>query len=97
MIIVSGHIVVEPGQRESYLAGCAGVVDQARRADGCLDYAISADLIDPGRVNIYERWASQSAVETFRGDGPSDDQRAAMVSASVAEYDVAAARSLSDG
>lgn len=97
MIIVSGHIVVGSGQRESYLAGCIGVVEQARRADGCLDYAISADLLDACRINIYERWTSQSAVDTFRGDGPSDDQTAAIVSASVAEYDVATARSLSDG
>lgn len=41
-------------------------VEQGRRAAGCLDIAISADLIDPGRINIFERWESQEAVETFR-------------------------------
>ena len=55
---------------------------------------VTADLIDPGRVNIFERWASQAAVETFRGNGPSDAQGAAMRSASVAEYDVADVRSV---
>ncbi len=63
MVIVAGHIVVYPGQRESYLAGCVGVVEQARRASGCLDFAITADLVDPGRIDIFERWESQSAVE----------------------------------
>jgi heme-degrading monooxygenase HmoA len=63
-------------------------------APGCLDFAISADLIDPARINIFERWESQEAVEAFRGAGPSDEQGAAMVSASVAEYDVADTRRL---
>jgi quinol monooxygenase YgiN len=94
MVIVAGHITVEPQQREAYLAGCVSVVEQARGTAGCLDFAITADLIDPGRVNIFERWASQAAVDAFRSSGPSDEQGAAMRSASVAEYDVAAVRSV---
>ena len=94
MVIVAGHIAVAPKQRESYLAGCVGVVEQARRATGCLDFAITADLVDPGRIDILERWESREAVEAFRGTGPSDEQGTAMLSASVAEYDVADVRSL---
>jgi quinol monooxygenase YgiN len=70
------------------------VVEQARGTAGCLDFAITADLIDPGRVNIFERWESQVAVETFRSSGPSDEQGAAMLSASVAEYEIANVRPL---
>ncbi len=94
MVIVAGHITVEPQQRDSYLGGCVSIVEQARRAAGCLDFTISADLIDPARVNIFERWESQAAVETFRGSGPSNEQLPAMLSASVAEYDIAGVRSL---
>ena len=85
MVIVAGHITVAPQQRESYLAGCVRVVEQARGAAGCLDFAISADLVDPGRINVFERWESQTAIDTFRGSGPSDEQGADMLSASVAE------------
>jgi quinol monooxygenase YgiN len=95
MIIVAGHITVEPPQREAYLAGCVSVVEQARQAAGCLDFTITADLIDPGRINVFERWESRAAVEAFRGSGPSDEQGAAMLSASVAEYDIADVRLLS--
>lgn len=94
MVIVTGHVVVDPGQREKYLSGCVDVVRQARRAAGCIDFAISADLLDAGRVNILERWDSQAAVEAFRGSGPSFEQGASIVSASVYEYDVVAQRSL---
>ena len=95
MVIVAGHIVVDPSQRDDYLSGCVDVVGQARSAPGCLDFAISADAIDPGRVNVFERWVSQAAVEAFRGSGPSDEQGAAILSASVCEYDVAEERKLS--
>ena len=94
MVIVAGHITVEPQQRESYLADCVSVVEQARRAAGCLDFAITAGLLDPGRVNLFERWESQAAVEAFRSSGPSNKQRAAMLSVSVGEYDVADVRPL---
>lgn len=89
MVIVAGHITVEPQGRESYLAGCVSIVEQARRATGCLDFAICADLVEPGRVNIFERWDSRAALETFRGSGPDTEQRAAILTASVQEYDVA--------
>jgi quinol monooxygenase YgiN len=94
MVIVAGHIVVDPQERDDYLSGCVEVVRQARRTAGCLDFALSADLLEPGRVNIFERWESQAAVEAFRGSGPSDDQGAAIVAASVAEYDIADERTL---
>ena len=94
MVIVAGHITVAPAQRDAYLAGCVSVVEQARDATGCLDFAISADLVDPGRINVFERWDSQAAVDAFRSSGPSDDQGDAMLAASVAEYDVGAVRGL---
>jgi quinol monooxygenase YgiN len=52
-------------------------------------------LAHSGRVNIFERWESQAAVETFRRSGPGNKQRAATVSVSVAERDIADARALS--
>jgi quinol monooxygenase YgiN len=47
MVIVAGHVTVEARQRASYLAECAAVVEQARATAGCLDFAVSADLIHP--------------------------------------------------
>jgi quinol monooxygenase YgiN len=94
MVIVAGYLVVDPNGRGRYLKGCVDVVKQARIAPGCLDFAITADLIDQGRINIFERWETQAAVAAFRGSGPSDDQAAAIHEASVAEYTVAGSRRL---
>lgn len=93
-MIVAGHLKVEPQERQGYLRGCVAVIEQARRASGCLDFAVSADLIDPRRINIFERWASRADAEAFRGSGPSDDQQAAVLSATMVEYDTCGERSL---
>lgn len=95
MLIVAGHIVVDAAQRTAYLETCGEVVTLARQAHGCLDFAISADIVEPGRINIFERWESQAAVEDFRGSGPSDEQGAAILFGAMAEYDVGDERSLS--
>ncbi|MBF6357857.1 antibiotic biosynthesis monooxygenase [Nocardia higoensis] len=94
MVVVAGHIMVDPARREAYLVGCVPVVEQARQARGCLDFAISADLLDSGRINVFERWATREDVEAFRGSGPEDGQSAAIREASVAEFDIAGIRSL---
>jgi quinol monooxygenase YgiN len=94
MVIVAGFIVVDPSRRCSYLATCNEVITQARRAPGCLDFAISADPIEAGRVNIVERWESQAAVDAFRGSGPDHEQQDAIVCGCVCEYDVTAQRRL---
>ena len=52
MVIVSGFLHVRPDLRAAYLGGCRAVVEQARSSPGCLDFALSPDLLDPGRVNI---------------------------------------------
>jgi hypothetical protein len=55
------------------------VVEKARRADGYLDFAITADLLDSGRVNLC---------------APRNKQGPATLSVSVAEYDIADVRPL---
>lgn len=95
MVIVAGHLVVDPATREQYLDGCKAVVEQARVAPGCLDFAITADLLDANRINLFERWESRDAVEAFRGSGVDDEQGRMILGASVEEYDIAAIRVLS--
>ena len=94
MLIVAGHLMVDEDRSAAYLAGCADVVRAARATAGCLDFALSADLVEPGRINIFERWETLEAVAAFRGSGPSDDQSAQIRSASVVEYEIGNTRPL---
>ena len=83
MVIVAGQLLVDPEQREAYLATCD--LDLAHRQLDALR-TLGADLVDPARINIFERWESQDAVEAFRGDGVDDEQGSMIRGASVAEY-----------
>ena len=93
-MIVSGFLHVRPHLRAAYLDGCRAVVEQARSSPGCLDFALSADLLDPGRINVLERWTSVGAVEEFRGTGPADDQSAVLVGAEVSQFEASAEQRL---
>lgn len=86
MLTVAGFLQVEATERHDYVQGCAQVVELARAADGCLDFAISADIVDPARINIFERWESEEQLSAFRGSGPGDGQQAAIRHAEVARY-----------
>lgn len=88
MIIVSGHLSVAPDEREHYLATCLPVVRSARATPGCLDFAISADLLDPGRVNVLERWLTASDLHAFRGAGIGADQATLLLEVAVEEHQV---------
>ena len=70
-----------PEQRESYPRV------RERRRRGPRGTAGRLDL-----PSIFERCEPQAAVETFRSSGPSNLHGAAMLSASVAEYDIADVR-----
>jgi quinol monooxygenase YgiN len=89
MIIVSGSIYVDETEREAYLAGCREVIEAARKTPGCVDFHLSSDPIEAGRINIYEQWESVAAVEAFRGSGPSSDQAAVIRDARVFQHEVA--------
>lgn len=83
MIIVCGHLVAKSGKRNSLLEQSKDAVRAARQAKGCRDYAVSPDLLDADRVNIFESWDDAAALAAFRGDGPGGD-----LSALIARYEI---------
>lgn len=89
MLIIAGHIEVDPDGRDRYVDGCRRVVAAARAAPGCHDFSITADPVSPGHVRVYERWEDEPSLLAFRGSGPAPDQQAAFVSGSMARYGVA--------
>lgn len=86
MIIIAGKLWVDAADRDAYLAGCSKAVEQARAAAGCLDFALSADLIEPDRINVYERWETDEDLARFRGAGPEPEQTTQIRDAEVSKY-----------
>ena len=67
MIIISGYACAKNvEQRDANVAAFAPMVERARKQDGCLDMAITADSLDPTRSNIIEIWRDEPAWKAWR-------------------------------
>jgi quinol monooxygenase YgiN len=98
VVIVGGTFEVDPDQREGFLAGRHDMMRASRAEAGCLEYTFSADPMDPSRVLLFERWASQEALDSHlsaQRSGPqSPGSDVAPKSASIVIYDVSGERRL---
>lgn len=62
MLVVAGHIRLDPDKREAAIAAAVEVMKATREEEGCISYTFSADLSDPGRFLLFEEWKSQDAL-----------------------------------
>jgi quinol monooxygenase YgiN len=90
VLIVAGHLVVNPQDRDDYLVAVAEVTAHARRAPGCLDFVQAPDPLEPGRINVFERWESDEDLMRFRGSEGPTPHTPPLVSAEVAKYRISA-------
>jgi quinol monooxygenase YgiN len=63
MIVVQVEIVVEPGSADQVRDAVAAMEQATRKEAGCLKYAFSVDISDPGTIRVTERWASTDAIK----------------------------------
>ena len=63
MILLTGTIDVDPAQRDTFIAAAQAVHAATRAEAGCEHYSFSADIDDPGRFHLSERWADQAALD----------------------------------
>ena len=88
MIIVCGKLQAHPGRRQELLDLSHLAVVAARNTPGCIDFAVSPDLVDPDRVNILEQWATAESLRAFREDGPGEDISGLVRQFDIEEYEV---------
>lgn len=92
MWIIAGHVTVDHDQRDAYIEAHRDLVRRARQAPGCLDLAITADPVEPGRVYMYERWESWAAIEAWRERANAPDTGIEMRDVEVTAFEVARSR-----
>jgi quinol monooxygenase YgiN len=63
MIIVAGYTLIDASERDAAIAAFRPHVERARMQGGCIDFAVSADPIDERRINLFELWSNQEALE----------------------------------
>ena len=62
MLIIAGTITVDPADRDRFLESRVETVARARERNGCVEYAFSADAVDPACVRLFERWENEDDV-----------------------------------
>ena len=73
MIIIAGHELLDAEKRDSIVDAHRSLVLRAREFDGCLHVAITADSVDPERINSVEVWRDAEALEQWRAQADAPD------------------------
>ncbi len=104
MVIVQGTFRVAPGDREAFIAQSVAGMVRSRAEEGCIEYVMAADPVEPDRVVLSERWASKADLDAHlarAGERRSNEDADAPVVTPVAVlareisiYEVASVRAL---
>ncbi len=88
-VIVAGAVYVDPEERDRFVEGHRVLVEVSRTAPGCLDLSISPDSIEADRVNLFEYWDSEEALEAWRARAPQPTTEVAISKVEVAKHGIA--------
>ncbi|WP_024803210.1 putative quinol monooxygenase [Nocardia sp. BMG51109] len=88
MLIIAGYVTVAADRRDAFVAAHQDLVRRARAAEGCFDVAITADPLNPERVNNFERWESREHLDAWRAVADAPDTGIAMETVDVWMYTV---------
>ena len=102
IVILQGVFAVNPEDREQFVQASIEGMRSSRQEDGCLEYVIAADPLDPGRVVLSERWESTDHLNQHlqgqsakRDDSAQDaNARPTPLSFEITVYEVASSRPL---
>ncbi len=85
--IIAGHVIVDEADRANYVDAHRDLVSRARAFEGCIDLSISADPVDPRRINNLEVWESPEALDAWRAQADAPDLASAMQDVSMQRFD----------
>jgi quinol monooxygenase YgiN len=100
MVIVGGWFEVEPSERDAFVAGRLDGMRRSRAEQGCIEYVLAPDPVDPGRVVLFERWEGQADLDAHlaaareRPAAPAEGASVAPKSVTIRVYDVSGERPL---
>jgi quinol monooxygenase YgiN len=94
MLIIAGTFEVDPTRRDEFIAQRTAGMRESRTEHGCIDYVVSADPLEPGRVYLFERWESKEHLAPHlakvRAPATPDPSAVPVLSAELLQYEIAA-------
>jgi quinol monooxygenase YgiN len=86
MLIVAGKLYVHPHERDPWVAAHHEITRIARSQPGCLDLHLSADPLEEGRINLFEHWESEAALQAWRA--AADPPNPQVLDASIQKHHI---------
>jgi quinol monooxygenase YgiN len=97
-VIVQGAFLVDPNERDRFVETSIEAMRSSRKEQGCLEYVIAADPLDPERVVLSERWESMDHLQKHlaqqRKAAQGVDARPVPRSVEITLFEVATSRPL---
>ena len=97
-MIVQGVFSVDPDERDRFVETSIEAMRSSREEDGCLEYVIAADPLDPERAVLSERWESMEHLQQHlarqRNAAPGADARPVPRNVEITLFEVATSRPL---
>jgi quinol monooxygenase YgiN len=94
MLIIAGTFEIDPARRDEFIAEKESAMRESRAEAGCIDYVLSADPLEPGRVYLFERWESKEhlAPHLARVSAPraANPDAVPVISSDLQQYEIAA-------
>src|ERR1700728_3269762 len=98
IVIVQGEFAVDPKERDRFVEASMDGMRSSRQEDGCLEYVMAADPLDPGRAVLSERWESMDHLQQHLAQQQSAarnaDSRPVPLSVEITLFEVASSRPL---
>lgn len=96
--IVQGSFVLDPKERDRFVEASIEAMRSSRQEEGCLEYVIAADPLDPERAVLTERWESMDHLQQHlaqqRNAPRGGASRPAPQSVEITLFEVASSRAL---
>ncbi len=98
IVIVQGVFSVDPKERDRFVEASVGAMSASRQEEGCLEYVIAADPLDPERAVLSERWESMDHLQQHlaqqKNAARNVDSRPAPRNVEITVFEVATSRPL---
>ena len=82
-VLITGEIDLAPEARDGALTAAVPFIEAALAEAGCIAYAWSADLSAPGRVHVFEEWASEADLIAHLAGQPYRDMAGHLASVGI--------------
>jgi quinol monooxygenase YgiN len=98
IVIVQGAFSFDPNERDRFVETGVAAMRSSREEEGCLEYVIAADPLDPERAVLSERWESMDHLQQHLAEQQkavrSVDSRPVPRSVEITLFEVATSRPL---